>query len=512
MKLNNLLFVLTLTLMSACNGVGTADFKEAALGTGSGEQSGEGGTDSSLVFAGVSSVSAKNDTSLTLNWTVHPDAAAYDVFDATSGSLVFKTSALGQAQSSISLSNLTPGSTYKFRVRIRNSAGLNDTNTNDLSVTMNLAPDVPSALSLITPVSSPGFLATPTIRVSGVKSGDTVKIFTDSSCSTERGVGVSSGTTIDITSSSLAVGSYTFYATSTNALNNSSACSTANVSYTLSSCPAGYISVPANAFFGVNAFCVAQFEMKCVGTSCPTATPGVNAVATSQAAGAPWVSINQTNAKTACTNLNAINGVTDKYDLISNPEWMTIAHEIEKTAANWSGATPAVGVGMLNRGHSDNSPGSALAVTDTNDPYIGTGNNSGQAAGSGWEQKRTHTLSNGQVVWDIAGNVWEWTDWSLGGGLTSGPTSCAASWTQLPVVSCGALAAADYMPANPASVTAANYNSNYGLGQLHGGGGGAALRGGVWNGGSGAGAFTLYLNNGPGGTAASIGFRCVFRP
>jgi hypothetical protein len=52
MKLNNLLFVLTLTLMSACNGVGTADFKEAALGTGSGEQSGESGTDSSLVFAG----------------------------------------------------------------------------------------------------------------------------------------------------------------------------------------------------------------------------------------------------------------------------------------------------------------------------------------------------------------------------------------------------------------------------------------------------------------------------
>jgi formylglycine-generating enzyme required for sulfatase activity len=493
MKLNNLLFVLTLTLMSACNGVGTADFKEAALGTGSGEQSGESGTDSSLVFAGVSSVSAKNDTSLTLNWTAHPDAVAYDVFDTTSGSLVFKNTIVGQAQSSISLSNLTPGSTYKFRVRIRNAAGLYDANTNDLSVTMNPAPDVPSALSLVTPSTSPGYLATPTIRVSGVKSGDTVKVFSDSSCSTERGSAVSSGTTIDITSSSLAVGSYTFYATSTNASNNSSACSTANVSYTLSSCPAGYIGVPANASLGVNAFCVAQFEMKNVGS-----------VATSQAAGAPWVSINQTSAKTACTSLGA------GYDLISNPEWMTIAHEIEKTAANWSSGV--VGTGMLNRGHSDNSPGSALAVTDTNDPYIGTGNNSGQAAGSGWEQKRTHTLSNGQVVWDIAGNVWEWTDWSLGGGLTSGPTSCTAAWTQLPVVSCGALAAADYMPANPASVTAANYNSNYGLGQLYGGGGGAALRGGGWSAGASAGAFTLNLGNGPGSAPANIGFRCVFRP
>jgi formylglycine-generating enzyme required for sulfatase activity len=275
----------------------------------------------------------------------------------------------------------------------------------------------------------------------------------------------------------------------TNAVGSSSASSV-----TLSVCPSNYAQVPANSSLGVtNAFCVAQFEMK-----------NVASVATSQAASTPWVYITQTNAKTACTSLGT------GYDLISNPEWMTIAREIEITASNWSSG--AVGIGMLNRGHSDNSPASALAVTDISDPYIGTGNNSGQVAGSGWEQGRRHTLSNGQTIWDLAGNVWEWTDWTLGGALASGPKSCPASWTQFPFVSCGALSAANYMPGNPGGAPAASYNSNYGLGQFCGGSGGAALRGGRWSSGTGTGAFALYLVSVPSSTDTSVGFRCVYRP
>jgi formylglycine-generating enzyme required for sulfatase activity len=493
MKLNNFLLVLTLALISGCNRIGTADFKEAALGTGGGEKSSDSGTDSSLIFAGISSVSNKKDTSLILNWISHPQAVAYDVFDTTSGSLTLINTVFGQSQSSISISSLTPSSTYKFRVRIKNASGLYDTNSNDMSVTLNSAPEVPSALSLINPLFFPAYDVHPTIRVSGVKIGDTVKIFSDSLCSIERGSAVSTGETADIILSTLVAGSYTLYANSTNASNNSSSCSTASASYVLSSCPGGYIGVPASAYLGVNPFCVAQFEMK-----------NVASVATSQAASNPWVMINQSNAKTACTSLGT------GYDLISNPEWMTIAHEIEKTAANWSSGI--VGTGMLNRGHSDSTPNSALAVTNMNDPYIGTGNNSGQIPGSGWEQKRNHTLSNGQIIWDIAGNVWEWTNWTLGGALTSGPTSCAGAWTQFPFASCGAMSAVDYMPLNPAGVLSTNYNSNYGLGQFYGGTGGATLRGGRWLNGTEAGVFALYLFNGPSNTGSNIGFRCVFRP
>ena len=217
----------------------------------------------------------------------------------------------------------------------------------------------------------------------------------------------------------------------------------------------------------------------------------VSGKATSQAANSPWVSITQTAAKAACTSLGS------HYYLISNAEYMTIAQNAENVDSNWSGGT--VGSGMMSRGHSDNSPANSLAVTNINDPYDGTGNNSGQAPGSGWEQKRTFTLSNGNTIWDIAGNTWEWVDWSA-------PTTCNTGWTELPSVSCGALSAADYLP------TQTFYTSTQGVGQFNGGTGGAAQRGGHWGSGMNDGAFTLYLGSTPVTISSGIGFRCVYRP
>lgn len=138
-----------------------------------------------------------------------------------------------------------------------------------------------------------------------------------------------------------------------------------------------------------------------------------------------------------------------------------------------------------------------LAVSNAADPYSGTGNNSGQAVGSGKEQKRTFTLSNGEVIWDFSGNVFEWTDWTLGGNLVYGPTSCTAAWIEFPNVSCAEVAAGDFMPGNPAGVPAANYDSVYGLGRFHGGTGGATARSGSWSFGANVGAFMIYMNSTP---------------
>ena len=492
--LSILLLLPILLIASGCETV--AKFEEAATGSG-----GFGGTTSSSInFSGISSVDQKTDTTLRLNWGAHADAVAYDVYNTTSGTPVWLQTVNGQASSSVSLTSLNPNQLYKFRVRAKDSEGNNDGNTNDVSVTMNLAPDTPSGLTRTLPVTSPGF-SLPTIRVSGVKNGDTIRLFSDITCTTQVASGTATGTTIDLTPASLSSGTVDFYANATNAFATASGCSTATASYEKLTCPTAngdYLAVTANPTVGTTSeFCVAKYEMKDVG-----------GVATSQATGNPWVSISQVNSRTACSNLGA------GYGLISNEEWMTVAREIETTDTNWSSGT--IGTGSLNRGHSDNAPASALAVSNDADPYDGTGNNSGQAVGSGWEQKRTHTLSNGEI-WDLAGNVWEWTDWNVTPAnkayiaSNSNPVQAWREWTLVDTnINNG-----DEMETITWQTTDPALNSTSNIGQYYAGlnsSGGAALRGGYWNVGTNAGAFALNLNVDSAYTYTSIGFRCVFRP
>jgi hypothetical protein len=132
--------------------------------------------------------------------------------------------------------------------------------------------------------------------------------------------------------------------------------------------------------------------------------------AVSVATGAPWVSIDRPTARSKCQNLGG------GYDMISNDQWQTIARNIAGVAVNWSGGV--VASGELNRGHSDNVPPNAL--TPSSDDVNGNCSGTGQTCSSTvWDsQRRTHILSNGNIVWDIAGNVSEWVtnDNTVGNG------------------------------------------------------------------------------------------------
>jgi hypothetical protein len=84
-------------------------------------------------------------------------------------------------------------------------------------------------IALDASTTSPSVFSTPpTFLISHVSSGDTVEIFSDSSCATLVGSGVATGSTISIQSSALATGSYEF-ATKRSNSSGSSPCSTEGV-------------------------------------------------------------------------------------------------------------------------------------------------------------------------------------------------------------------------------------------------------------------------------------------
>ena len=276
----------------------------------------------------------------------------------------------------------------------------------------------------------------------------------------------------------------------------------------------GYIWIPGNAKFGtLPGFCVMKYDASDDGSS--------NAVSVSGAT--PWVSISQRTAedksRAVCTGCH----------LLTEPEWMTIAADALWQNANWClsdgsscGNAPGTASRFLAAGHNDNSPAQALtASSDDAQACYGTvtaGTNT--ACGSAGTQKRTLTLSNGNIIWDIGGNVYNWTDaWILG---TDEPTVAGSDDTaQSPAnfnyreytainKRWGALSYAN--PTNRA------WNSTQHLGKLFSTDDTAAsntnytqygfLRGGgYWSNGGDAGAFCLYLGVTPTGTYTNVGFR-----
>ncbi len=205
---------------------------------------------------------------------------------------------------------------------------------------------------------------------------------------------------------------------------------------------------------------------------------------------APWVWVMWDEAKTACTNAGGA--------LITEDRWLAIANNALNVGANWTSGTK--GTGMLFRGHSDGTPNNALvSPNDDSDGYVGTGNSAANAVGSGKEQSRMKTLSNGAKIWDIGGNVCQWVDqqWPAGDWYTGNTTS-------------GWIETSD--PITRTSITTTIYTAAAnGVGRIENDNGVdcAFVRSGYWSDAGNAGAFTLRLTTGPWTAGIAFGFRCT---
>ncbi len=137
-----------------------------------------------------------------------------------------------------------------------------------------------------------------------------------------------------------------------------------------SDCPTNFISVPGSARYHQAGFCVMAYE----------ARKGSNNTPVSKKDGTPWINISQSGAidysKNTCTGCH----------LITENEWMTIASDIAKVDDNWIKTDD--GMMMIYNGYN----------TDHN----------------------YYTLSNGETIYNLAGNYAEFTS----GQVTGSNVTC----------------------------------------------------------------------------------------
>lgn len=261
-------------------------------------------------------------------------------------------------------------------------------------------------------------------------------------------------------------------------------------------CPIGFIIVPGSATYGTSDFCMMKYEAKQVGTS---------NVPNSIAAGQPWAAISQTDAKNFSKNVaNCTN-----CHLITEPEWMTIAENVLSVGSNWSNGV--VGTGFIYRGHTDGNPNVSIAA-DTNDT-----NNTANINSPTANERRTLTLTNGEIIWDLAGNVAEFTDktYNASPWPGTGGSGGIIQWNTLAVLgNLDSMSIASSIPVNSLN----NWTTGNGIGALvtrtsssfpY-----AYARGGYYNTSSGfnssgtnAGVLSLNIFQGTAQTNLSFGFR-----
>ncbi len=164
----------------------------------------------------------------------------------------------------------------------------------------------------------------------------------------------------------------------------------------LYSCPDGYVFVPGDPVFNTDDFCVMKYEAKEIEQD------GKRVIRSRPDGELMQLQVGSIeDAKTLCS------GIGSGFSWMNNAEWMTIAANIASNDENWSGGK--VGEGTINKGHSDGFPNAYINASSDDRPYEGTMND-GEAGPLDWSQKRTHVLTNGDIIWDLSGNAKEFLD------------------------------------------------------------------------------------------------------
>lgn len=186
-------------------------------------------------------------------------------------------------------------------------------------------------------------------------------------------------------------------------------------------CPLNFVIVPGSNLYGTKDFCVMKYEAKQASPTVPI----------SLATGLPWVNVpqNMNNPNNDAIDFSKNTADCSNCHLITEAEWMTIAHDVLGVDSNVMSLS---GYEYIYRGNSVNLSGSGPLEASKKDSEGYAGMNSTHAGDgtfvddshlyvTGDSQRRTLTLSNGEVIWDLAGNVSEWTAGHLDANIAIAP-------------------------------------------------------------------------------------------